>query len=1599
MKRFYNNTKMSRVFSKTLRMIALLCVLLGISSSAWGATTIYFENTLQWGEVYVCLDAYWKDDNEGVVTAGKTAYKMEYITTNESGNKIYQYTYTNEINTANIVFIADNQGNWNQLNNTSACFRGDLNVSKPLFKPNTTKTKRVHNTDYYNGGDWYSAPCFPTKTIYFVNNLGWKSVYAYLYSGEYWSDDKGTGSKSGGTFKYGPIAMTKVSGTADIYTCAYNSGHSGVIAFSEDSQAGYENFAKNKVVYRGDLCSPNNMFIPNASQTPQDKNTNSGSTSKYYNEGTWSKFEQNTYSLAGSFNSWSTTANQATTVKGYNCSIELDLTAGTYEFKLVKNGDNWYGNGAKIATQTDGAIEIDGNSSNCTLNAGFDGIYTFTFGEDWIDGKSGMYLKVEYGQAKEPVLLAHKAEYIGTTDVKLSAYIQYTYCGDAIDENIGGTITEWGFVICPGSATSACTPTKNSLQKYPAERDAKYRGELFEHTLNLTTDNLIGGAMYGYRGYVTIGGKMYLTKETGTFFFPGDCTQKEIDDNKTPIIYTIDASLGEDYADDCNLRYGSLQVALNRLRELSKDNNVDPKYKYATYDATNRSVNLNVPIEFHVAYYDDTPDDASKAYCYEGDTKAGVSGGGSSSENSYALIINEINRKNTGTRYTLTIKGSSEKTRPWLHHVIVRNSKDVILDNLAIFSDPTNSLQDDALEFDCNSKEWHALTVGKIEDANIVVKNCMIGSNGFTGVHASAYDGITFENNEFEAIMATTGDLGNAVSWGASAKFIACENIKFIRNNFRGAHATLVWIQDTQNALFMNNVFWNTNQYEADCSAIRLVEQFNYGPTKKVGFYYNTFYLADGKINKDHKYDFLHTSDKGGSESGKLSSITFQYNNCYSYDVDAPGKSSSEPDGLSNSTLCPNNFWSVNTNAKFAFGTCTGENANIVVNVSDIVCETTASGPASLVIKGGIDKSENSLNVGVKPTGILEATGQNVSDEDLTYDRYNKGARPAENGWTYGAYQAKEDITVKTIYWVGIDEKWDNRNNWGYYESDIVKDNSLNANNNAGSLTRSAGLQRLSCINNLHNDLKAVIPEHPLVQIEGGRKLPEIPTTFNSTDRESKYGIPASEQVSTPDGEFAHTIEVEYGAALKGVTDLVNGDRHYTEAKTYFEAPRSKWVLVGTVVKPFDAEADGGIRNLYSKDFYKDREPQVYMHEATMDEYNNVLWGNPFPDMDREIKPNEVFAINIPDEYGEYKIPSYYYYQYEKVDKNKLNHSEVPIDYNYTGHFLRESAHMSVDITEGTNQLLSNSYPCNLSAEAIETLGCNVSYYNYDAGTFMPLGASDVEIKPQHGFMIAPTKTGTITFTDGLYADGNTRSRSANATMPAFELNLYNATKADGGYSMVVVRYDEFKGESNEPVSSDTKKIFSANAYAPDLYMIMYDGQYSRLHLGKTSQEIPLGIRIKNPMSIRFEQISETDFTVVKLLDKLTGKEYNLLGRSYTTELLEVGDLEGRFYLQVSTDDLFPDEEEENGDVSTSIDESTEANIQIYADANQGNAIKVITNNVELETIYISDMVGHVYTYKVSGNSAFIELPVPAGVYVVSVIGDTASRTEKVILK
>ena len=72
MKRFFENTLISRAFSNALRVVALLCVLLGVSSGAWGAsipanTTLYLDAG-EWNKESARFAAYFFDDGEAWVS-------------------------------------------------------------------------------------------------------------------------------------------------------------------------------------------------------------------------------------------------------------------------------------------------------------------------------------------------------------------------------------------------------------------------------------------------------------------------------------------------------------------------------------------------------------------------------------------------------------------------------------------------------------------------------------------------------------------------------------------------------------------------------------------------------------------------------------------------------------------------------------------------------------------------------------------------------------------------------------------------------------------------------------------------------------------------------------------------------------------------------------------------------------------------------------------------------------------------------------------------------------------------------------------------------------------------------------------------------------------------------------------------------------------------------------------------------------------------------------------------------------------------------------------------------------------------------------------
>jgi hypothetical protein len=235
--------------------------------------------------------------------------------------------------------------------------------------------------------------------------------------------------------------------------------------------------------------------------------------------------------------------------------------------------------------------------------------------------------------------------------------------------------------------------------------------------------------------------------------------------------------------------------------------------------------------------------------------------------------------------------------------------------------------------------------------------------------------------------------------------------------------------------------------------------------------------------------------------------------------------------------------------------------------------------------------------------------------------------------------------------------------------------------------------------------------------------------------------------------------------------------------------------------------------------------------------------------------------------------------------------------------------------------------------------------------------------------------------------------------MPTLSLNLVNAnTKTHN--SNIAIRYDEFLGEGNVS-ENNVEKVFATSVKeTPELYIIANDTKLASMDVATEAQTIPLGVRIKQPMNVRFEKAWFRGFSQATLVDKVTGEEYDLMTQTYTTKKLAVGDIEGRFFLNLEEGVIEDELPEEGGDVSTELEDNTaiDSVINIIVEESD-NSIRVVTNGVELKTIYVSDMAGRTMKYDVSGCAVSLKLPVPQGVYLMHVIGDTASRTEKVILK
>ena len=1731
MKRFYNNTLIGGAFSKALRVIALLCVLLGVSGSAWAGAglvdvSFYFStgnyenlpitgasdyslgtNLTEAPKLDKAIIETWRAD--GGNTCGGTLYaKYDGVqktlgsmghSGNDGNNQWWNWdgdetlpstqgdhtieffiNVTGNVNSSNCneEFWASNDNKNYKFTYTIAGGGGDTPSGKlPTSKGDCQKIEIYSKNNYnlyafkdgnaisgyswdnapkgtstsYNGGTYYKWTIDGNDyiQIIFKNSDGKQSGdspvlyggYSYVFDGEYISGDtrpvpnptsytavdcSGSGGGSGDvtdingsdTFSCESIEIwcRTSNGNLDMWCYGWTNNNTELFGKWRGSKTNLRGVYDNKTyaVWKASGHDQINVIF-----SSEEKNAQTGDLTGY-KKGNRVIFEinDNYNGVVGDVKQVSCGGGTAETVN--NGTVYLDIS----------NLQDWANAGAvlkvKITYKKGGSEEIEltqcatdnkiffvdeiidlnsiskiemlrydekGNvlwnhTGDITFNPSTNCVKLTSWNGEWanysLTGYSG-----ECGVASSsPVLIAKEAVVAadGKT-VTLSGYLQETFCAN---------ISEYGFIYCGGSATKGCTPTKNSPKIKVTSGAQLYRGETFSVTTTLPVNTT-----YGYKAYIMVGEIMYISSETG-FFTLGDCTDRP--KNTSTITYTVDASLGESYADPCTLTYGNLQTAIDHLKNANDE--ALGLYQYVEKDGD--SYNLKQPVVMKVVYYDDTPNDDTQSYIYRGTSSVGKYAGANKPKNSN--LLENINLTATDDSHTLTIKAGNKVAKPWVHHIVLRKSRNIVLDSLCIFSDPVDydaakvgkqTAGDNALEMDINVASgdagWNSLNNQSgtglkdnyLDNANIVVRNCMIGSDGFTGIHISSYNGITFKNNDFESVFDKGTD--NDINYGASAKFMYCKNIKFIENNFRGDHATLMWIQEVQNMLVMNNVFWNTNKYLQKSgthvpAAMRVVTQWN--STQNIGFYYNTYYFALNDQVSDSKYNFLHFSHtvSGGSGSYNLNTMYFKYNNCYSYDTDCPGSEAISLGGY-DANFCPNNFWSKKQGADFSFAKgCNTE----VVDVASQVCKTTATDPSSLMVKG------EELNKGSKPNQAeLDKIGISLTNDEMYSDRYYSNVRPDGNTWTYGAYQSKDDVPVSKIYWRGKTSDWDDRGNWEFdYEDPTTKE-----------ITRI----KTSCVNTFTDDLEVVIEEVSTTEFTDGRKWPKVPENFTSgrLNYDSNEHVNAGATSGNKGSKFADKITLEYGAGIIGVEKLKNGERHYSAASIGFTAPRKQWILVGTVVKPWDKEL-GDYRNMKSGDYFiTGQTPHVYMHKAEIVD-GRAMWDETFTSLETSVEPTTVFAIQVPDQYGKYKLAARYFNR----TSSKQYDPDEPIEYGvyegstgpFTGIFVNEAQLPTyTGLTKNQAVLLNNTYPANIDADLLEGKGLGtVQYYNYESGTFLNTDATteQVLLKPQHGFIFTPKNSGNFTVPADVFVNGNTRSRSVKAEIPTFSLNLFNANTGVG-YSNVVVKVDELLAD-DEQALTNVEKVFSPNTESPELYIVANDAMYSRYTVNANTKVIPLGVRLKQDMNIKFIKEYFTNYENVTLVDIHTGVETDILRNSYTTETLVAGDIEGRFFLHLSLNaDTEDDDDIENGDgnVSTEVEEDDATNGAINIFVDESNIIRVVTNGVELQTIYVSDMAGKTMKYNVKGYAATLNLPVAQGVYTLNVIGDKANRTEKVILK
>ena len=612
---------------------------------------------------------------------------------------------------------------------------------------------------------------------------------------------------------------------------------------------------------------------------------------------------------------------------------------------------------------------------------------------------------------------------------------------------------------------------------------------------------------------------------------------------------------------------------------------------------------------------------------------------------------------------------------------------------------------------------------------------------------------------------------------------------------------------------------------------------------------------------------------------------------------------------------------------------------------------------------------------------------------------YISRLRPMPGSWTVGAFQQREAQPVNTIIWHGTTStEWDDRSNW--YKED-------------GTL--------LTCLDALTNDLKVIIPrmdsEAYVTPPNGITRYPVIPDVSTVDNFKARSGNAEGqwkgEQVNAgpeSNGKIADKIYLEYGASIQGV-EYLGGISAYTEVEQEFIARRKDWLLVGTVVRPWNKDEEGNIvevdglktRTALSGDYYKWHLPQVYMHQAVATKNGDaidVTWNKAFPDLDVPLPQDRAYAICIPDEYG----PKFWTARRYNNEYGTNYNPEEPMRYTFTGRFQNEAALPNYgSLAGGVPVMLTNTYPANIDAVALanelkDTKAGTLMVYSYDDKSFYKVGndSEGAVIQAQHSFALMPKNDMDFSIDPSWLLNTEVTHRSAEVELPFMRIEMRNDAKKNA--SNVYIDIDSNK-EDVADLAIDAPKMFaSENKYLPDLYVMRYDEKWAGVSIPNAAQPIPLGVRVNQKNQTFTISLLRTNMSCDVILDdRMTGKTYNLSnGERCHVNDLGKGVCEGRFFIYLSeqSNDYIPDD-----DLTTAIDPAQEQQDGIFIYGQGKQVVVSSTQHVELQQIKVMDMAGRYQVYSVSGRYVVLSLPVNDGIYVIQAIGDNASRTEKIQVK